>query len=222
MSAMSDLTCDHCGEEFGGERERIQHVLDEHDDEINSHTRDSLKRDLNKLEPDDAGGVSISLRQYKGPIIGVAAVLALTGLAFASGVVSFNTGDQPTTSADGDISPGAPGTAHHHAQFDVVIDGDEIDFSQPRYQIGQTQNRYIHFEGGDGQTIHKHATDTTIAFALETLGMSITGECLTLDTGEEYCEDGGNLTVQANGNAVNASSYVIREGDVIEVAFESG
>jgi len=218
---MSDLRCDHCDDAFDTERERIQHVLDEHDDDINSHERDSLKRELNKLGTD--GGTSFSIRQYAKPLIGVVAVIALVGVAFASGLISVDTGnDEPTTNADGDISPGAPGTTHEHAQFDVVIDGQEIDFSQPRYQIGQTQNRYIHFEGGDGQTIHKHATDTTIAFALESLGMAITDACLTLDTGEEYCESEGNLTVQANGNAVNASSYVIQEGDVIEVAFESG
>lgn len=220
---MSDLTCDHCDEEFESERERIQHVLDEHDDDINSHERDSLKRELNKFETDE-GGPSFSVRQYTKPLIGVAAVIGLVGVAFASGLVSFDTGGggEPTTGASGDISPGAPGSAHHHAQFDVVVDGQEIDFSQPRYQVGQTQNRYIHFEGGDGQTIHKHATDTTITFALESLDMSLTEDCLTLDTGEEYCESEGNLTVQANGDAVNASSYVIQEGDTIEVAFDSG
>lgn len=217
------MRCDHCDDEFDSERERIQHVLDEHDEDINSHERDSLKRELNKLETDGSGGTSVSVRQYTKPLVGVVAVIALVGVAFASGLISFDTGGgEPTTDADGDVTPGAPGTAHDHAQFDVVIDGDAIDFSQPRYQIGQTQNRYIHFEGGDGQTIHKHATDTTIAFALESLDMSITSECLTLATGEQYCEDEGNLTVQANGNAVNASSYVIQEDDVIEVAFESG
>jgi len=220
---MSDLTCNHCDAAFDSERERIQHVLDEHGDDINSHERDSLKRDLNKLETDDGAGSSLSIQDYAKPLAGVGAVVLLVGLAFASGIISVDTGAaESTTDADGDITPGAPGTTHEHAQFNVVVDGREIDFSQSRYQVGQTQNRYLHFEGGDGQTIHKHATDTTIAFALESLGMSLANGCLTLDTDEKYCEDEGNLTARANGGVVNASTYVIQDGDVIEVAFESG
>lgn len=219
---MSDLTCDHCDREFGSEKERIQHVLGEHNDDINSHTKDQLKRELNSMDTGDEES-SFSVQEYTKPLIGILAVLAVVGGAYASGVLSFSAGSgSATTDADGDVTPGAPGSAHHHAQFDVVIDGQEIDFSQPRYQVGQTQNRYIHFEAGDGQTIHKHATDVTISFALESLGMALEDSCLTLDTGEEYCDDGGNLTVEANDNAVNASRYVIQDGDVIEVAFSSG
>ncbi|MDY6770621.1 MAG: hypothetical protein SV186_01545 [Candidatus Nanohaloarchaea archaeon] len=215
---MPDLGCDHCDEEFADEREKIEHVLEEHDDEITSHKRDTLKRKRNKLQQPE--GSSSDLKRYLKPALGVVAVIAVVGGLAMSGIVNLDS-NPSTSSGDATISPGAPGSAHEHAQFDVVINGNEIPFSRPRYQFGQTRNRYIHFEGGDGQTIHKHATDVTIDFAMDALNMGLTANCIETYSGQRYCEDSGNLTVTVNGQQVNASTYVIQDGDQITVRYTS-
>src|SRR5688572_14933994 len=53
---------------------------------------------------------------------------------------------------------GALGSAHQHAAFLVKVNGENIDFSQPQYQV---VSDFIHVENGDGTTLHRHATNVT-------------------------------------------------------------
>lgn len=216
------MECDHCDASFSSDRERIEHVLDEHDDAITSHDRDSLKRELNKLEAqgDDSGDMP-----YRAIGMAALALLAVVGGGYAlssAGIVNLSLNGNSAASPSGEASLGAPGTTHEHAPFTVRIDGEPIDFSQPQYQVGQTQNRHVHFEGGDGTTIHKHATGVTISYTMETLGMELNQTCLTLDTGEEYCDgENGELTVTAGGEDVDPETHVIQEGQSIRITYES-
>ena len=54
---------------------------------------------------------------------------------------------------------------HEHASILVPIFGDRLDFSK---NMSQIKNPYIHFEGNDGTTIHKHAENVTLGFLFET------------------------------------------------------
>ncbi len=209
------MKCDKCGRQVDSRQEEVEHLLDQHDDTLTSHKRDELKRELNQM--DSGGGRSLPLRTIG---IGVAVLAVILGGGFAlssAGIVSFSAGGSngPTGAA-----VGPAGSTHEHAQFSVFVNGDEIDFSQPRYQVGQTQNRRIHFEGGDGSRIHKHATGVTVGFALESLDMGINQTCLSVHD-EVYCEDGSApLTVTVNGNEIeDAASHVIRDGEVIRIAY---
>ncbi len=82
---------------------------------------------------------------------------------------------------------GELGSAHIHSDIKVYILGNPIDFSLPKYQL---QDKAVHFEDRDGDVMHIHATGINLDYMFKTLGMSIDNECLTLDTGRKYCNNG--------------------------------
>ena len=83
---------------------------------------------------------------------------------------------------------GPLGSAHEHAAFLVKVNGQNIDFSQPQYQV---QSDYIHVENGDGTTLHRHATNVTFVDFLKSVKMDIDkkNNCLAFTNGTEYCDD---------------------------------
>jgi hypothetical protein len=215
---MSDLNCDHCDSEFGSERAKIEHALDSHEDELSSHKRDKLKRRLNKID-DGANERSFGIPVEVAYVVGGLAIVALAvgGMVYG-GVLSFDATDtsSPTGRA---VDVGPAGTVHQHAPFSVYVNGDEIDFSRPRYQL---QSDRVHFEAGDGTKIHKHAKGVTIGYALDTLNMGLNGTCLEVDS-REYCEDeSSDLSVTVNGEEVeNPAQHVIQDGQNIVIRYSS-
>ncbi|MDY6778415.1 MAG: hypothetical protein SVU32_07120, partial [Candidatus Nanohaloarchaea archaeon] len=202
---MSGTDCDYCDDSFGSKQERIQHVLDEHDDELSSHDRDDLKRELNRLATDEG-----SSRNYGRLAIYLVGALIVVGAVYgivSSGVVSFSTdaGTGPSTAAPASSIPqtqasvGPAGSVHEHATFIVKIAGQRVNFARQKYQL---QSQKVHFEGGDGTTIHKHATGVNIGYALNTLNMGLNRTCLFKGS-KRYCEGSGSLKVTVNGDAVD-------------------
>jgi len=118
---------------------------------------------------------------------------------------------------------GPHGSTHDHADFKVFILGKALNFNGPGYQV---MDRLTHVEGNDGNVLHIHATGITLGFFLETLGMQINNECLTLDTGNQYCNLGSatlKVFVQ-NGNSdwiqiYSPADYVINHLDKIFVSY---
>ena len=122
--------------------------------------------------------------------------------------------------------PGIPsnagplGEVHEHASILVPIFGDNLDFSKNMFQI---KNHYIHFEGRDGATIHRHAENVTLGFLFETLDMQLTDECLTIPDGRYFCNepsDGFSLKFYINGEKVESlSEYVLSDRDRILISY---
>lgn len=89
-------------------------------------------------------------------------------------------------------APGAPpgsgtlGDEHEHASMLVRIFGDKFDFSLPAYQI---KNSWIHFEGQDGTTVHRHSSGVTLGYLFETLGIAIDENCYIFPDGREFCNN---------------------------------
>lgn len=89
-------------------------------------------------------------------------------------------------------APGAPpgsgtlGDEHEHASMLVRIFGDKFDFSLPAYQI---KNSWIHFEGQDGTTVHRHSSGVTLGYLFETLGIAIDENCYIFPDGREFCSN---------------------------------
>jgi len=79
---------------------------------------------------------------------------------------------------------GALDSDHVHVAIIVNIFGDEFDFSAPSYQI---KSSWIHFEGRDGSTIHKHATGVTYGYLFETLSLGLDKECFVFQDGRSFC-----------------------------------
>ena len=109
----------------------------------------------------------------------IAAIVIIAG-------ISIYVSSQNTLSVAGF---GPLGSAHEHAAFLVKVNGQNIDFSQPQYQV---QSDYIHVENGDGTTLHRHATNVTFVDFLKSVKMDIDkkNNCLAFTNGTEYCDDG--------------------------------
>ena len=139
-------------------------------------------------------------------------IIAAVAAGIAYGVYSYTQNPLRT------VNFGAIGSAHEHAVFRLFINGQIVDFSQPQYQL---KNRYIHFEGSDGDTIHKHATGVDIGFLFETLGMKFSSECFTMDNVTQYCNEGSNaLKFFVNdGRNDMYNNYVLKDNDQILISY---
>ena len=143
------------------------------------------------------------------PIIAVIAIIA--GIS-----IYFYSQNLPPSSF------GALGSAHTHAAFLVKVNGENIDFSQPQYQV---VSDYIHVENGDGTTLHRHATNVTFADFLESVKMDLDEEnnCLVFTNGTQYCNNNDNqLRTFVNGNQTSTesiSNYIINDNDRLLVMY---
>lgn len=192
--------CDYCGDAFDDEDDYLRHLADNHYEELG---RVEKKR-VGDLTGDEESNIFV--------YVGVGVVLL--GIAAALYFVFFggNGGGGEFTA----VEPGQAGTAHVHGTIEVVIDGERIDFSQREYQV---QDRRFHFEGGRGQRWHVHATDVTLGYGMSTLGIGIDGNSVTFN-GTTYSDSDPNtdVTVEVNGRSVDASRYVLRDGDRVRIA----
>lgn len=113
---------------------------------------------------------------------------------------------------------GKLGSEHSHAGILVVIFGDRFDFSVPSYQI---KSSWIHFEGNDGTTIHKHATGVTLEYLFETLGLGLTDQCYEFWDGRSFCtNEDYSLKFFINGNQFeDIREYEIVDGDKILISY---
>lgn len=124
-------------------------------------------------------------------------------------------------------TPGAPpgagalGDEHEHISLLVRIFGDKFDFSSPAYQI---KSSWIHFEGADGNTVHRHASGVTMGYLFETLNIVLTDDCFAFQSqqGERtFCNDENySLKFYINHQKVDSIlDYVGQEDDRILISY---
>jgi hypothetical protein len=113
---------------------------------------------------------------------------------------------------------GPVGSAHVHAAFAVKLNGTQLDFSDPKYQV---KSRYMHVENNDGTTLHRHATGVPVSEFFKSIKMNVTNNCFTTDNGTKYCSNGKqNLDFYVNGTKVpSIANYVFNDGDRILIAY---
>jgi hypothetical protein len=210
---MTDEThnCAYCSDSFHGERTYLKHLRDAHYDELGTIDQRRVDNTVNK--PSD---FIDTLQDYTGPIVlGLMLVVAGATLAF-----SFATSTDNAPDISDDIpEPGAAGSVHQHGTMAVVVDGEQIDFSQQKYQ---RQNDKVHFESGGGESLHIHATGVTPAYTLETLGFTLAENGSTVEfQGAKYSRaDGDTVQYQVNGQEVNPYEFELRDGDQIRIVLE--
>ncbi len=112
------------------------------------------------------------------------AIGVLSVIAVIVGYAGWMFVNMTETAPGGPENAGALGSEHSHAGILVKIFGDEFDFSAPAYQI---KSSWIHFEGRDGSTIHKHATGVTLGYLFETLGLGLDDQCYVFQDGRSFC-----------------------------------
>ena len=108
-------------------------------------------------------------------------------LSGVAAIVGYSAYDFATSQAN---VPGAPpgsgvlGDEHVHASMLVRIFGDKFDFTTPAYQI---KSSWIHFEGQDGTTIHRHSTGVDLGYLFDTLSIGLDEECFVFSDGRAFC-----------------------------------
>lgn len=145
--------------------------------------------------------------------VGVLAVIAV--IVGYAGWIFVNMSDNVP---GGPENAGALGSDHSHAGLLVSIFGDEFDFSAPAYQI---KSSWIHFEGRDGSTIHKHATGVTLGYLFDTLSLDLDDQCFVFQDGRSFCtNEDYKLVFYINGEQVpDIRDYEIQEDDKILIAY---
>ncbi len=124
-------------------------------------------------------------------------------------------------------APGAPpgsgtlGDEHDHISLLVRLFGDRFEFSSPAYQI---KSSWIHFEGADGDTIHRHSSGVKMGYLFETLGLTLTDECFVFKSQEgqrPFCtDDNFSLKFYINHQQVDSIlDYIGQETDRILISY---
>jgi hypothetical protein len=108
---------------------------------------------------------------------------------------------------------------HVHSDFLFIVNDERIDLSLDAYQshLRQVLHDDIHFHDGNDKVVHRHAEGITLVEFMASLGFTLTQDCLTTDTGEEYCT-GENQVVRYyvnNTPLASIAEYVNQENDKI-------
>jgi len=120
--------------------------------------------------------------------------------------------------------PGAPPGAgllndeHAHTSILVRIFGDKFDFTSPAFQI---KSSWIHFEGQDGDTIHRHSTGVTLGYLFGTLGLTVNDECFVFPDGRQFCnnEDYSIKFFINHEQVPNIHDYIGNEDDRVLISY---
>lgn len=181
--------CSYCGETFDEETAHLEHLEAEHAGELGTIDR----RRVAALDDDDGDFPT-------GPVV-LGGVLLIA--AAVVGYVIFIGG-----SGGAGNGPGAMGSAHEHGTMEMVVLGEPVDFSQDRYQLAADR---FHFEAGNGEVWHAHASGVTLQWAMGTLpGIEVTADSVTYrgttyaDSDPEY-----EVVIEVNGEPVDPAEHVL-------------
>lgn len=146
-------------------------------------------------------------------VIGVAVVVVLV-----IGYSVFLFTQLQTTAPDAPPGVGALGSEHSHLGILAIIFGKEVNFSAQEFQL---KNRFTHFEGQNGFTIHRHATNIPLGFFLDTIGIKLDQNCIKLPDKNELCNDDKySLKFFVNKKQIDdISNYIGQDGDRVLVSY---
>ncbi|MCH7967171.1 MAG: protein-disulfide isomerase [Thaumarchaeota archaeon] len=158
-----------------------------------------------------------SSEKRKHTLIAIA-VLAVIAIIVGYSVFVFLT--MTETAPGGPENAGALGSDHAHIAILVKIFGDTFEFSGPAFQI---KSSWIHFEGRDGTTIHKHATGVTLEFLFDSLRLGVDDQCYVFPDGKSFCtQDDFTLKFFINEEQVSdIRDYEGMEGDRVLILYGS-
>lgn len=107
---------------------------------------------------------------------------------------------------------------HAHATLAVFVNGNLLNFTAPKYQ---NRDMLMHFENGDGFTLHKHSKSAWLGPFFESLNMSLGKNCLVTSNGSSYCSNFDNqiMFFVNDTESKQFEHYVPRNGDRILVTY---
>ena len=160
-----------------------------------------------------------SRQKRKNMIIGIAVLAGIVTIIVFAGY-HFVTKTQ-TSPLNAPVGAGKLGDEHEHASLLVRIFGDKFDFSPQQYQV---KNPYIHFEGQDGNTIHRHASNVKLGYLFNSLKIGLNNDCFVFPDkakNHTFCTDNDyTLKFFINHKQVDAIlDYVLHDGDRILITY---
>ena len=163
----------------------------------------------------DSYATKHSAEKKKHTLIAIGVISLIAVIVGYSGYLFLN---MTETAPGGPENAGALGSEHSHAALLVKIFGDTFEFSGPAFQI---KSSWIHFEGRDGTTIHKHATGVDLGYLFDTLAIGLDDQCYIFPDGKQFCSNEDyKLKFFINGEQVpNISNYEIIEDDKILILY---
>ncbi len=146
------------------------------------------------------------------------AIAVIAVIAVIVGYAVFLFLNMTETAPGGPENAGAMGSAHTHTALLVKIFGDTFPFDGPSFQI---KSPWIHFEGRDGTTLHKHATGVTLGYLFDTLSIGLDDQCYVFPDGKSYCtSEDYVLKLFINGEQVSdIRDYESMEGDRVLIVY---
>jgi len=164
--------------------------------------------------------MGITSKVALGVIIGILSAIVIIAVVL---LAIFFVATSDVREAISEITQTAPGVGtlgdeHEHASILVRIFGDRFDFSLPAYQI---QTSWIHFEGQDGTTVHRHSSGVTLGYLFETFGIVIDENCYIFPDGRQFCaNDEYSIKYFINHQPVESiNDHVLKEGDRILISY---
>ena len=198
--------CKYCEASFEDEDAYLTHLETEHSDELGPIDRRRIDAET------DAGGTDWPI----GLVVLGSTLVLIVGII---GIFMFSPsggGSSPPFQAE--QQPSGLGSVHYHGTMEMVVHGQEVDFSREQYQM---QADAFHFEGGVGTHWHVHAQSVTLEYAMATLGITVTDSTVTY-RGTTYRDAAPNTTVSitVNDEPVAPSEYVFQQGHGVRIVIE--
>lgn len=112
---------------------------------------------------------------------------------------------------------------HEHVDLKMFINNQQINLGLEKYQSTHEKELSpdVHLHDGNGEMIHLHWSGQTVASFFESISMTVTGDCLTTDSGQQYCTgEQGTLSLYADGVKVDTiGQYLLEDLDRILVSY---
>lgn len=204
---MSD--CKYCDEEFSSKKEKLEHEIEEHGDEMSGHDKEEKKSELNKLQQQEQTSKHKKRRKIQYTAIGVK-LLGLIGSGGFYAVNNLGIGGGPEFTNE-TLGIGTP--VHWHADYQLEVCGqDEILRGGPLTAHTHGEKTF-HMEG-----VRQDGEEATLDGIVDSLGGQLEEDSIM---GKDGCDgEPANLTVEANGEEVEDHlDYIPMDGDSIRIIY---
>lgn len=123
-----------------------------------------------------------------------------------------------------------PEPPHYHANWAVVVNGEELDFSDDQYMQSVARcaggdvvdpAERVHMHNNEGEVVHVHHVGVAWGHFFDNLGMDVGGDYLIVDRARRFfAGEGATLKFVLNGFTVGEiSTLSIQPGDRLLISY---